>query len=220
MIHSQPPAVIYVIVISNEMNLGYTKYEVIAMCGRYTFFTENELREIDDIIEKVNNEVQRDKMSTGEIFPTNIVPVLLPHKEEITPRLLTWGFPNFKNSGVIINARSETVHEKPMFRSSLASKRCVIPSTGFYEWDKDKNKYLFHLSGSPMLYMAGLYHEFDGLIRFVILTTDANNSMAEVHKRMPIVLPKKRIEDWLFDNNAIHDILYSNHPELIKERIV
>lgn len=187
------------------------------MCGRYAFFTDKELREIHDITEKVSNDIQHEKMKTGEIFPTDLVPVILEDNNLITPKLFTWGFPNFKNKGVIINARAETAHEKYMFKASLEAKRCIIPSTGFYECDKNKNKYIFNLPDSQVLYMAGLYNNFDGENRFVILTTNANASISEVHDRMPVVLPKTKLQDWLFSKHAARVILNETPPELIRQ---
>lgn len=186
------------------------------MCGRYTFFTDKELQEVDEIIEKISNEIQQEKMKTGDIFPTNAAPILISEKNLIIPRLFTWGFPNFRDKGVVINARSETIREKKMFASALESRRCIIPSTGFYEWDAKKMKYLFNVPDTGMLYMAGLYNQYEGENRFVILTTDANNSVSDVHKRMPVVVPKEKIEDWIFDLNKGDDILYGTHPDLIK----
>ncbi len=186
------------------------------MCGRYTFFTDKELQEVDEIIEQISNDIQREKMKTGEIFPTNVVPIFLPEKDIIIPRLMIWGFPNFRNKGVIINARSETAREKRLFGSSLEKRRCVIPSTGFYEWDAGKKKYLFRMPESQMLYMAGIYNQFEGENRFVILTTDANSSMAEVHSRMPVIIPKDRIHDWIYDFNKTDDLLFHEQPGLVK----
>jgi len=106
--------------------------------------------------------------------------------------------------------------EKPMFRKSIYTKRCVIPSTGFYEWshDKEKRKYLFNLPEAQALYMAGLYNEFDGERRFVILTTDANASMQEIHNRMPIVLSRESANQWILDSQKTIGILNENHPLL------
>jgi putative SOS response-associated peptidase YedK len=187
------------------------------MCGRYAFFTDRELQEIDEIIEKISDDIQRDKMKTGEIFPTNVAPVFVPQKEIVTPKLMTWGFPNFRNKGVIINARAETVKEKKLFGSSLRERRCIIPSTGFYEWDGDKKKFIFNMPDSQMLYMAGIYNQFEGENRFVILTTEANSSIADVHNRMPVVVPKDRIEDWIMDLELVDNILYGEHPRLLRE---
>lgn len=186
------------------------------MCGRYTFFTDKELQEVDEIIDQISNEIQLENMKTGEIFPTDMAPVLLPHDDIIVPRLMVWGFPNFRNKGVIINARSETAWEKKLFGSSLERRRCIIPSTGFYEWNAEKKKFLFNMPDSGMLYMAGIHSRFDGEDRFVILTTEANASMAEVHNRMPVVVPKDRIHDWISDFSKAQDLLAGGPPGLVK----
>lgn len=189
------------------------------MCGRYAFFTDRELQEIDEIIEQISDDIQREKLKTGEIFPTNIVPVYVPQNEIVKPKLMTWGFPNFRNKGVIINARAETVEEKKLFSSSLKARRCIVPSTGFYEWDADKKKFIFNTPDDQMLYMAGIYNQFDGENRFVILTTDANASMAPVHNRMPVVVPKDMVRHWILDSRSIDEILRGPHPDLLMEPV-
>ncbi|MEQ8154360.1 MAG: SOS response-associated peptidase [Clostridiaceae bacterium] len=187
------------------------------MCGRYTLSLDKEISELKHIFEQVKYDAQYRKMKTGEIFPTNVVPVLIPETKEPGAHLFTWGFPSFHGKNVIINARSESVHEKRMFKSSLEKRRCVIPSTGFYEWDSEKKKFLFNLPDSSLLYMAGIYNQFEGENRFVILTTAANSSVSDVHERMPVVLPEDKIENWLFEYSAVDYILFSDHPGLVKE---
>ncbi len=90
-------------------------------------------------------------VKSGEIFPTNTAPVLIEQNSTVTPVPVQMGFSNFRNKGVIINARAETAEEKKTFKDSLLNRKCVIPSTGFYEWDKSKQKYLFNLPESRML---------------------------------------------------------------------
>ena len=187
------------------------------MCRRYTLFTDKELSELKDIIEQISKDTQRSKMKAGEIFPTDVVPVLVPEKKKSVAHLFTWGFPSFHGKRVIINARSETVHEKPMFRSSMEKRRCVIPSTGFYEWDSEKKKLLLNLPDSPLLYMAAIYNQFEGENRFVILTTASNKSVSDIHGRMPVVLTKDEMEDWLLNNETVDKILFGDHPDLIKK---
>ena len=110
---------------------------------------------------------------------TNTVPVLTADKLNLSPKPLVWGFPKFTGSGVIINARVETAGEKKTFRESLLTNRCIVPSTGFYEWNAQKKKYLFRLPGEQVLYMAGISKEYDGTQRYVILTTSANELSAQ-----------------------------------------
>ena len=185
------------------------------MCGRYNFSAE-ESEEIRRIIAEVNQ--KHNDVKTGEIFPTNFVPVLLPEQEQIAPEAMVWGFPGFRaGQRTIINARSETAAEKPMFRASLRERRCVIPSTGFFEWDSQKQKYLFRLPDTAELYMAGIYNEYKGEQRFVILTTAANESIADVHNRMPVVLTKESIHDWIQYESAAMDLLHVAPPMLNRE---
>ena len=191
------------------------------MCGRFQLLSDQELKEINWIIRHLE-EGQLQKVATGEIFPTNVVPVIMIRERKIRPWPMIWGFSHFSGSGVIINARSETAAEKRMFSRSVHQYRCVIPGTGFFEWKKSegqKEKYLFRLPEEPVLYMAGLYQPNAAENRFVILTTAANESMAEVHHRMPLILKKEEIRSWLGDEQAARHLLMSHQrrPELVKK---
>lgn len=188
--------------------------EWILMCGRYVVADEAEIIEMREILAQINQQYADAMLKTGDIFPTNIAPVLLPteggHWEA---RPMSWGFPRWDNKGVIINARSETAFEKPMFRTPLLTKRCVIPSTGFYEWQHvdgkaKKDKYLITVPGNRMLYMAGIYNTFrrqDGseIPGYVILTTVANESMEQIHDRMPVILRKDELGIWLSNTESV-----------------
>jgi putative SOS response-associated peptidase YedK len=188
------------------------------MCGRYNFTVEQS-EEVMEILEKLNAKFQGRETKTGEIFPTNLAPILREENNEVSPVLSTWGFPKYDGKGVIINARAETAFEKKTFRDSLLNRRCIIPSTGFYEWDSEKRKYLFRMEGTNALYMAGFYSYYKDEMRYVILTTDANESMQEVHTRMPLVIPKNEIETWIMDNQATNDLLKRVPPQLRKEAV-
>lgn len=187
------------------------------MCGRYEMFIKPENREMMRIVEDIESKYgTKNNMKTGEIFPTNIVPILSCDSSNITPELSIWGFPKFHSKGVIINSRAETAIEKPTFRKSLLERRCVIPSTGFYEWKQDasKQRYRFNLPESENLYMAGIWNEFKEERRFVILTTAANNSMVDIHNRMPVVLQKEKIENWIIDTDYAMILLNKKQPIL------
>lgn len=183
------------------------------MCGRYSLAPE-ESGEIMEIVRQA-----QDRIKTGEIFPTNAVPVMIEAGEEILPEVMEWGYPRFQGkSGQIINARSETAAERPMFRKSLYERRCVFPTTGFFEWglmpDGKKQKYRFNLPGSRALYLAGLWNEFAGERKCVILTTAANASMEGIHDRMPVVLTRTELEAWIRDTNTALDIIREVPPPL------
>lgn len=190
------------------------------MCGRYEMFINPENREIMRIVNAIEYKYGVvNNMKTGEIFPTNNVPVLFSDSRNITPELFIWGFPKFHSKGVIINSRAETAIDKPTFKRSLLERRCAIPSTGFYEWKQDatKQKFRFNLPKSENLYMAGIWNEFKDEKRFVILTTAANNSMVDIHNRMPVVLQKEKLEDWIIDTDYAMMLLNGEQPLL--ERI-
>lgn len=171
------------------------------MCGRYCLFPD-ENEEIRRILEEIDAQYGPEAVKTGEIFPTNPAPVLLPQGDGLQPCPMVWGFPKFGGKGVIINSRGETAAEKRMFRSSLLQRRCAIPTTGFYEWDQEKKKYRFNLEGSSVLYLGGFYNLFEGQPRFVIITLAANPSVARVHHRMPLVLRQEDLFHWCGNSGA------------------
>ena len=140
--------------------------------------------------------------------------------------LMEWGMPKWDGKGVIINARSESAAVKPTFAKALAERRCVIPSTGFYEWrqradTKAKDKFLFNMAEGPMLYMAAIYSEAkdDKPIkeRFVILTQNANDTIRDVHDRMPVILYKNELSRWLTDAGFAANIFTRDNVELVRE---
>ncbi|NLL73617.1 MAG: SOS response-associated peptidase [Clostridiales bacterium] len=188
------------------------------MCGRYNFTVE-ESDEIREILKNLNAKIHGQEVRNGEVFPTNQMPLLINEQGSSEPVLSIWGFPKFDKKGVIINARSETASQKVTFRDSLLSRRCIIPSTGFYEWDREKRKILFRLEGTNALYMAGLYRYYQDEMRFVILTTDANDSISDVHHRMPLVIPKDEIDAWIMDDKVTNDILHRVPPMLIRQEL-
>lgn len=191
------------------------------MCGRYTLSSAEDLRDFEDIVNEVQrNETAKRNILQGDIFPTDLAPVLVQENKMIIPKLVVWGFPNFKNNGVIINARAETAPAKPLFSQALLYGRCVIPSTGFFEWDKQtRQKYQFNLPDSKALYMAGFVREFEGKRRFVILTTSANESMRDIHDRMPVILDKSDIDTWLNDSNCTAYFLKRTPPLLVRRAV-
>jgi putative SOS response-associated peptidase YedK len=178
-----------------------------SMCGRFVIFSEEENEEIRKIINEINSRLNPEeavKFKTGEICPTDHVPIIAAAGTKKVIGLAKFGFPNYKNNSVIINARSETLEEKPTFRNILSSKRCIIPASGYYEWkktDNKKEKFLIRIN-KPLLYMAGLYNSFidknnNQYTGFVIITTEASRSIAHIHDRMPVILAQETINEWL-----------------------
>ena len=184
------------------------------MCGRYQF-TMTQSDELLEITRGIEGKHGTKALNFGEIRPGCKAPVLMPSQSGPDPDLLVWGYRTSKS--LVINARAETAAEKPMFRDGIAAQRCVIPSTGFFEWDGAKRQYLFTLLGEEILYMAGLFAVRGGIVSYCILTTAANDSMREVHDRMPLVLKKEQVEPWISDAAEAASFLRMTPPKLEKE---
>ncbi len=163
------------------------------MCGRYV--TEDD-KSVDmrSLYHKLSLLYPDVRIKSGEIFPTDTVPLLVG--KDLIPVPGTWGYPGYKNKGVIINARSESVAEKPFFRDGILRHRCIIPTNGYYEWSKSKVKYRFNLPDSPMVYLAGIYRNTPDGIRFVVITTRADESVSPIHDRMPVILTFDMMDAW------------------------
>lgn len=187
------------------------------MCGRY--YIEIEEKELQHIIAEVNKNMkeypeQMTIKTSGEIFPTDIVPVQIGIHEY---QAMKWGFSNF-NGKPLINARSETALEKPTFKQAMLKHRCLIPASGYYEWQKsgeNKLKYKFFLPGGP-IYFAGCYRREQGslLDNFVILTRQAAKGIINIHNRMPVIIEKRYCATWLHDDvnvleYAIQELQYA-----------
>jgi putative SOS response-associated peptidase YedK len=184
------------------------------MCGRFT-----QHHDADAIIERFG--VQHalfEPEARYNIAPTQPVPVVVT-EASTRERILDafqWGLvPHWAKDPSIgnrmINARAETVAEKPAFKSALMRRRCILPSDGFYEWDKTggtRQPYHFHRRDGNLFGFAGLWDEWqapDGspLFTCTILTTSANETVARIHDRMPVILRSPvDEEEWL--NPDVH----------------
>lgn len=104
-----------------------------------------------------------------------------------------------------INARSETIHEKPMFRDSFRKRRCLVPADGWFEWLREgriRQPWFFQLRNAVPFAFAGIWtpgHGADSTDSFAILTTAPTTLAARIHARMPVILPGKDWEEWLDD---------------------
>jgi putative SOS response-associated peptidase YedK len=207
-------------------------------------FTEEEIIEMKAIIAEVSRKFGDGAVRMGEIYPTNTAPILTLADNRLAPIPVTWGYPKWDGKGVLINARSETALEKPMFAKPLLTRRCVIPSTGFYEWALEdavepqlsllpgdnkssgkaaKVKLLFRRPEETMLYMAGMMNTFtdkDGKATdaFIILTTSANASMSPFHDRMPVILSSDEREDWINNEKFMREVISRECPKVVWAR--
>lgn len=170
------------------------------MCARYTFFDGKVIR--DDF----GDLPLPDLTPSWNIAPMDWAPVLLKENGVFHGRPMRWGLvPAWAEDSIAtrtINARSETVSEKPAFRSAFRSKRCLIPSNGYYEWmgeGKTKQACFVHPPGGGLMTFAGLHEEKEGLETFTIITCEPNHKLLELHDRMPVVLSREEANAWVSD---------------------
>jgi putative SOS response-associated peptidase YedK len=145
------------------------------------------------------------------IAPTQEAPVVRVGREggrEVA--MLRWGLVPYwagdlKVGTRMINARSEGVAGKPAFRAAVQKRRCIVPATGFFEWQGEpgrKQPFAITLPQAPLFAFAGLWErwkpaEGEPVETFTIVTTDANEPVARIHDRMPVILPMETIDTWL-----------------------
>ncbi|MFK7970304.1 MAG: SOS response-associated peptidase [Bacteroidia bacterium] len=174
------------------------------MCGRYSL---TKLPESEILVSRDGEAM--DWEPRYNIAPSNLCPVKSMHHPDVL-MLYRWGLvPHWAKDEKIgfrmINARGETLAEKPAFREAFRQRRCVVYADGFFEWKKEgKEKQPFRIlanKGKPFA-MAGLTEQWrkpDGDIMhsFTIVTTSPNSFMAGIHDRMPVILDNKAVGLWL-----------------------
>ena len=145
------------------------------------------------------------------IAPTQEVPVIrIGEQQDRALAMLRWGLvPSWSKDPAIgarmINARAETVAEKPAFRSAFRHRRCLVPADGYYEWSLEggrKQPYLLQLESSEPFAMAGLWESWRALEgevveTFAVVTTEASGTAKQVHGRMPVIVAQRDYEAWL-----------------------
>jgi len=186
------------------------------MCGRYVL---EDFEELSERLIQVPLRYQFHPEDTYNAAPTQTLPVIVEEGEGWTVRGMHWGLiprwtkPGEKPKTMPINARSETLAEKRMFSPLLKDHRCLVPISGFYEWKaqptrangSSKQPYFIHRRDVPLMLLAGLYDEArdaDGEEQpprgsFTIITTSANDRLAPLHDRMPVVLDDEAASVWM-----------------------
>jgi len=164
------------------------------MCGRFTQ-TKSRMEALEEL-----GGIELPPLFLGRynIAPTQKVAVIRQDHPSCAMEF-TWGFENPRSGTPIINARSETLTERPMFKDLLLGNRCLIPADGFYEW-KGKQPYYFQLPGKDLFGFAGLWRSG----QCVIITRAADSNMQGIHDRMPVIFPRDRWASWL-DRYALQD---------------
>lgn len=173
------------------------------MCARFTQFGIQQVAQLFGLAAPVPDLEDR-----YNIAPTDPVAVVRQGARGRELAWMQWGLvPAWANDPRIgtrlINARCETVAEKPAFRAAFRRRRCLVPTSGFYEWSGPKNArqpYFIHFKHQPVAF-AGLWETWERpegfLETFTILTTHPNETVARLHDRMPVVLREEDFESWL-----------------------
>lgn len=187
------------------------------MCGRYTLFAS-----MDDIVERFMVDVFEEEIyePSYNIAPSQQVIAIINDGSRNRLGQLRWGLipPWAKDEKIgykTINARGETVAEKPSFRNAYRKKRCILPADSFYEWQRDgKNKTPINikLKDGGLFGLAGLWESWkspDGKLihSCTVVTTESNELMKPIHERMPVILKPESEGIWLNPNIQEPDVL-------------
>jgi len=196
------------------------------MCGR--FLLDSHIQKIMRTYKIEDREIE--EYDRGHFYPSQNAPLVVQDKKR-TLKFGKWGYSLTDNKRLVINARAESIMNKPMFKSSIYTSRCIIPANLFYEWKdegyKTKVKYGIRLKDNNLISLGGIYKEYidenlNRCMNFVIITTHANNSIKDIHWRMPLLIKDEFIDYWLNNNTPIEiieEILESNgDDEFVVER--
>lgn len=183
------------------------------MCGRYVFAKRRkELLSRYGLDKEFDHHGRRmPELPLFNVNPSMFMPVVILENGEREWVSMHWGFiPFWSKDGKMVphtnNARSEGVATSRMFKEALASRRCLVPATGFYEWQgppKNRIPNHIHLTDADIFSFAGIWTEWVSKDRtitipsFSIITIDSNEFMARIHERMPVILPRDAEDRWL-----------------------
>ncbi len=205
------------------------------MCTR--FYLQQNAPEFNNIFDKVLSSVLADKIThilvkpiktSGEIYPTDIVPVIASNRRgEKSEFPMKWGFtlPNSKNP--VVNARTETASGKPLFTDAWRRRRCIIPASWYYEWEhftsstgsvKTGSKYAIQPCNSTVTWLCGLYRIENGFPVFTILTREPSDELRTIHDRMPLILPREKIEEWIHPDSKPEELLPYALTDMVAEK--
>jgi len=187
------------------------------MCGRYTLTKQEGL--VEDLEAALDPATPQSEWwkPRFNIAPTQPAPVVTLREGVRVLELMRWGLvPHWardKKAPLMINARVESIDGKPMFRDALARKRCLVPADGFFEWKhagKVKTPMFVHPTAQRFVAFAGLWARAGDVRSFTIITGPANELVAPIHDRMPVVLDRSAWAAWLdpsLDADGAHALL-------------
>ena len=172
------------------------------MCGRFSLWSEK-----NRILSQFGLDTTPEFRNSYNIAPASTIPVIRYRGDKKELANCHWGLiPHWAKDKKHnpINARAETITEKPFFRDAFKKRRCLIPANGFYEWHGSaghKQPYYFTLDNSELFAFAGLWeyweHPDEDIESCTIITTAANETMSPIHDRMPVILDPDDYDSWL-----------------------
>jgi len=176
------------------------------MCGRY-FLTVS----AEEIRQRFGTANRVDWQPRYNIAPSQPIPAIRLHQGQRKLETFRWGLIPFWSRDEtigqrLINARAETLAEKPAFREAFRHRRCLIPASGFYEWqrrDRRKQPYVVRRRDGDLMVFAGLWEHWchpdtgEEITSCVVITTDANRTLQPLHRRMPAILEETDWDAWL-----------------------
>lgn len=180
------------------------------MCGRFTLRDPERIKIARIDWHDLNHIVPR-----YNIAPSQDVLTVVEHASTREAAFLQWGLIPFwsKEAKGIINARIETLDQKPSFKESFEKRRCLILADGFYEWERNgkiSQPYYFQMTDGAPFTFAGIWDRWQYHDRTItscaIITTTANELLAEIHNRMPVILPPESHDVWLNEESRALDL--------------
>jgi len=180
------------------------------MCGRFTLTWDDWRQVVDALGVEDAGDAFADYRPRFNIAPTDQHFIVTSEFERRKAQRARWGLVNRSardnsRASQCINAKAETLEQRPTFREAFLQRRCVIPADGFYEWTGPKRKrqpLWIHPRAGGLMLLAGLYESWypekgRAEVTFTIVTCAANAAIAETHDRMPVVLDERGAEDWI-----------------------
>ena len=163
------------------------------MCGRFSLSSN-----LEELKNKFSNEISGNFPAKYNISPGQNSVVISLKKNDLYLNQIQWGFKVPKLSKLVINARSETINEKPLFKNSFQQNRCLIPANSWFEWNNENKPYLIKHKENDIIAFAGLQRLEENKERsFVIITAEAGRNLKTIHKRTPLVINKENFLFWL-----------------------
>lgn len=200
------------------------------MCGRFVgnFNTQDLVDEIGDAVSAFGlslrvPEFDRPLLQNFNVAPTHVVPILRVVGDEVIVDVMRWGLiPVWAKDASIgakmINARSETITEKPSFKGLVPGHRCIIPMTGFYEWNRENPKakipYFVTRSDDHMMFGAGIWSDspiVDEARTFSLITRDSVDDLSAVHDRSPVEFTAEEAVEWMSATQAPLELFAPEH---------